>query len=412
MTVKIAYGAGHGLHTAGKRTLKAIDPKETREWTLNERIVRYIQEGLKGYEGYEFLRVDDPTGRLDTPLATRVRKVNNFNPDIYVSVHHNAGIGGGSGGGISNFVQVNATRVEKDYQTKMYNSLIKHTGLKGNRASPLREIPFYVLRNTKVPAMLVEHGFMDSTVDTPIILTDDFARKAANAHVDFLVTEFKLKKKQGTVAPKPEVELYRVRKAWDDPKSQDGAYEMIENAIRKVDSLPGYKAFNLKGEVVYPKPPTKPTPTPSTGLKYNAGERVTVDGVLHKNADGVGPGSHYRGNNVIQYIAPGKNYPYHIANIGWVNEAAIKPYKVPVKEKVKEDYVVLLKEAGTWGIYRLNTYPVAKNIFARLNPGKHGDLTYKILGRPYANTVTIQTRDFGRVNVWIGAGTPHKIIKK
>lgn len=40
-------------------------------------------------------------------------------------------------------------------------------------------IEIYVLRKTSMPAVLIECGFMDSATDTPIILTDDFARKAA-----------------------------------------------------------------------------------------------------------------------------------------------------------------------------------------------------------------------------------------
>ena len=29
---KLALNAGHGLYTEGKRCLKSLDPKETREW--------------------------------------------------------------------------------------------------------------------------------------------------------------------------------------------------------------------------------------------------------------------------------------------------------------------------------------------------------------------------------------------
>ena len=35
---KIALTAGHYKYTAGKRCLKSIDPNETREWWLNDRI--------------------------------------------------------------------------------------------------------------------------------------------------------------------------------------------------------------------------------------------------------------------------------------------------------------------------------------------------------------------------------------
>ena len=59
---KLALTAGHYLGTAGKRCLKALDPKETREWWLNDRIVDKIQKKLSAYEGIEILRTDDTTG--------------------------------------------------------------------------------------------------------------------------------------------------------------------------------------------------------------------------------------------------------------------------------------------------------------------------------------------------------------
>ena len=51
---KIALDAGHGLYTAGKRCLKAIDPNETREWWLNDRICDKVEKKLASYDGYFF----------------------------------------------------------------------------------------------------------------------------------------------------------------------------------------------------------------------------------------------------------------------------------------------------------------------------------------------------------------------
>ena len=43
MAFKLALSAGHGMYTAGKRCLKSIDPNETREWWLNDRIADRIE---------------------------------------------------------------------------------------------------------------------------------------------------------------------------------------------------------------------------------------------------------------------------------------------------------------------------------------------------------------------------------
>ncbi len=217
---KIALNAGHGLYTAGKRCLKSIDPDETREWTLNSRIVEKVTEKLTAYTGYELLRIDDPAGKTDIPLKTRTDKANKWGADLYLAVHHNAGINGGSGGGIVCYTYTKVDQTTKDWQKAVYDSLIKHTGLKGNRSQPLASADLHECRETNMPAVLIENGFMDSTTDTPIILTEDFAEKSAEAIVEVLAEKGGLKKKEETKpapAPKPTPEKISViYQVWED----------------------------------------------------------------------------------------------------------------------------------------------------------------------------------------------------
>ena len=98
-TFILALDAGHYLATPGKRCLKSLDPKETREWILNDRVTRYQQERARMYEGLIAVRVDDLTGRTETTLAERVALANAIDADLYLSNHHNAGMNGKSGGG-------------------------------------------------------------------------------------------------------------------------------------------------------------------------------------------------------------------------------------------------------------------------------------------------------------------------
>lgn len=197
---KIAMTAGHHKYTAGKRCSKSLDPNETREWVLNDRIVDKVQELLTGYIGYELIRTDDTTGEKDVSLADRVKKANDFKADIYISVHHNAGIKGGNGGGIVAYVYsgLNKTKHASTFawQKALYDALIKHTGLKGNRATPLATGDLYECRKTNMDAVLLELGFMDSKTDVPIILTEDFANKCAKAIVEVLVAKGGLTEKQ------------------------------------------------------------------------------------------------------------------------------------------------------------------------------------------------------------------------
>ncbi len=104
MAFKIALDAGHYSKTSGKRCLKKIDPNETREWTLNDRIADKVEVLLQGYTGWELIRVDDTLGKKDISTEKRAKAANDFGADFYLSIHHNAGIKGGSGGGIVAYV--------------------------------------------------------------------------------------------------------------------------------------------------------------------------------------------------------------------------------------------------------------------------------------------------------------------
>ena len=216
---RIAINAGHGRYTAGKRCLKSIDPAETREWVLNARIVEKVISKLKGYTGYELLRIDDPTGKTDIALKARTDKANKWGADFYLAVHHNAGIGGGSGGGIVCYTYPKVDKVTKDWQKAIYESLIKHTGLSGNRSQPLASADLHECRETKMPAVLIENGFMDSTADTPVILTEDFAEKSANAIVEVLAAKGGLKRKEEKPAPRPE-KISVIYQVWEDVQNK------------------------------------------------------------------------------------------------------------------------------------------------------------------------------------------------
>ena len=218
--MRIALTAGHYIGTSGKRCLKSIDKNETREWVLNNRICEKIESKLTAYDGYSLIRTDDRTGQTDVSLKARVDKANAFDADIYISIHHNAGINGGVGGGVMAYVSQNASKTALEWQKALYGAIISHTSLNGNRANPCASASLYECRETKMPSVLLECGFMDSKTDVPIILTDAFADKVATAIVEVIVARGNL--------PKKASKIYRV---------QVGAYSVKANAERMRDKL-------------------------------------------------------------------------------------------------------------------------------------------------------------------------------
>lgn len=229
--LRVVIDAGHGVNTLGKRCLKKLDSKQTREWTLNDRIADKLERLLVSYN-CEVLRTDDTTGVKDVSLANRVKAANDWKADVFISIHHNAGVNGGAGGGVQVFWY--SSKPEREAQAKaLYDQVISQTGLKGNRATPVAKKNFYVIKNTSMPAFLLENGFMDSATDVPVILSDAHAEKTAKALLNFLIGEFGLTKKENT--------LYRV---------QCGAFSSKERAeeLKKKLEADGYEVVIVSGQ--------------------------------------------------------------------------------------------------------------------------------------------------------------------
>ena len=188
----IALDAGHGMSTAGKEITLNGYPK-TKEWDLNDRISDRVEELLADYD-CKVVRVGDTTGKRDISLADRVKTANNVGATVYISVHHNAGVKGGSGGGTVVYYY-SGSSARKEQAQRLYEALVSKTGLIGNRYSKVAKEGFYVIKRANMPAFLIENGFMDSTTDVPIILSPEHAEKTAQGILSFLVKEYSLEKK-------------------------------------------------------------------------------------------------------------------------------------------------------------------------------------------------------------------------
>ena len=210
---KIAYGAGHNIANANGIP-KSLDANQTGEWELNDRVARYFAEAASYYEDVELLRVDDPKGKAPIDLKERCDDANKWGADFFLSIHHNAGVNGGKGGGLVAFSNPGSAEGAK-YRDAIYDACMASGGLKGDRWDATLETAFYVLKNTKMPAVLMEYGFMDSTTDVPVILTEEYAKNMGYATMEGIAVAAGLKKKP------QEQKVYRV---------QIGAFRERKNA--------------------------------------------------------------------------------------------------------------------------------------------------------------------------------------
>ena len=192
----VVFDAGHGKNTPGKRS-----PEGEREWYFNEKVVRAAMARMKEY-GVSVKRTDDPTGNQDVSLGARADRANDWGATVFVSCHHNA-MGGGwhSGGGVETFYfSGNSSTSKAAKLARAVNPRVaKAMGLNDRG---VKKANFAVLRETKMPAILVEGGFMDSRVDIKALRSDAKLKAQGIAIADGVAEYLGLKLKP---APKPEV---------------------------------------------------------------------------------------------------------------------------------------------------------------------------------------------------------------
>lgn len=154
---RIAIGAGHGMHTPGKRS-----PAGEREWTFNNKVVSAAIKYLNRYANTTVIRMDDPTGDTDVPLTTRTNVANNADADILISYHHNANTGQwGSWTGTETYYYPGSSS-GLALARAIHPSIV---GAMGLRDRGIKSANFHMLRESIMPAILIEGGFMDSTID-------------------------------------------------------------------------------------------------------------------------------------------------------------------------------------------------------------------------------------------------------
>jgi N-acetylmuramoyl-L-alanine amidase len=252
--MKIAYGAGHIYTTAGKRLPKSLDPNQTREWVLNDRVADAFAEAAQQYEDVELLRVDDPQGKKNIPLSTRCRKANDWGADVCIAFHHDAAGKIFTGGGVTAHW---AKAADQKYAAAVYNTVIEAGGIRGDRANPVPEGNLYVPKNCKAPTVLLECGFMNSTVDSKIILDPAYSKLVGYAAMEAIARVNGLKKKAPDKSAASD-QMYRVRRSWADAASQKGAFRVLDYAI---ESCPeGYTVYDKDGKAVYTNAPNPSRP--------------------------------------------------------------------------------------------------------------------------------------------------------
>lgn len=179
--ILIATDDGHGMETAGKRTPQFPDGSYMKENEFNRAVIDKLNVHLKR-NNFDVLHVS--AGDTDVPLKTRTDLANNTIPngfgrpaDAFVSVHANAA--GNTWNSKVKGIEIyyrSGSKEGKKLAQDVQEYLVKGTPLinRGLKTSNL-----HITRESKMPAILIEGGFMDNPDEAKLLMSDAYREECA-----------------------------------------------------------------------------------------------------------------------------------------------------------------------------------------------------------------------------------------
>lgn len=175
---------GHGVDTAGKCSPVWSDGSKLWEYEFNRDVAARIAYHCK-MNGIRFKML--VTEMHDISLAERVRRANAIYDSIaeecfLLSIHANAGMGTGfevwtSKGKTMSDTYADIFMEEAEKELKEFKMRKDYTDGDSDK-----EDQFYILRHTKMPAVLTENLFMDTERDCRFLLSDEGRERIAEFH--------------------------------------------------------------------------------------------------------------------------------------------------------------------------------------------------------------------------------------
>lgn len=192
--MKILIDNGHYDGCPGKRSPKG-EFDVLYEWKFNRQIARPLVERLNkmGYDAQLIVPED-----TEVSLGERCRRVNKVCDEvgakncIFISIHANASSNCETfqkPSGWSAFVYYHSSNASKRLAQCLFDEANKR-GLLGNRAVPdchYWQSGFYVLKNTKCPAVLTENLFYDNHSDYLYLCSEKGREEIISLHINGIV---------------------------------------------------------------------------------------------------------------------------------------------------------------------------------------------------------------------------------
>lgn len=244
---KVSIDAGHSNVTPGKRTPKLLKDLIVNGKTLKKKgniihefefnilVAKSLKKALERH-GIDVKIVNDVTGKTDTPLSTRASRANAFDSDLHISCHYNAIGSCASFQSKCSGVLVLKTKGCQSKSSKLAGCV--HNAIKGNYShtygvgvdTQWSGFTLAILRQTKMPAILIEYGFMDFEKEAMKMLNpswyNELAEDTCKGICDYLgITYKKSNSGNGGYAPSTDTKFkpYIVRVNTDGLNARKGA---------------------------------------------------------------------------------------------------------------------------------------------------------------------------------------------
>lgn len=175
---KIMVDPGHGGTDIGAR-----GPGGGHEADVNLGISLKLREKLEALGAdVRMTRATDtnvgpPGGPQRDELRARVRLANAWPAEVFISVHSNSNVSPRPQG-TETYHSRNASQASKDLAGAVHAHMVEQTGF---RDRGVKQANFYVIKNTHMPAILVETGFMSNPQEEQKLLDPVVQDKMATA---------------------------------------------------------------------------------------------------------------------------------------------------------------------------------------------------------------------------------------
>lgn len=183
--VKLFIDPGHG----------GSDPGAVGNGLQEKNLTLQIALALRNILANEYQGVSlllSRTGDQTVSLTQRTNAANQWGADYYLSIHINAG----GGTGFESFIYPGVGVPTTTYQSVIHDEVIAQTNY-NNRGK--KTANYHVLRESNMPALLTENGFIDHVNDASKLKSLSFLTSIARGHANGIARAFNLTKKPTTL---------------------------------------------------------------------------------------------------------------------------------------------------------------------------------------------------------------------